>query len=126
MPVERKLTNGTPCTCILKGFFAQNLLDSGFVSRAGEQPRDSGFGGGDCGERTGRLNDIVMANSKHAHQVELINAMLVAGLYPNIAAMRCNHRRLRGCFTDEDGAVSVHPSSLLASYSGDKQTCAPH
>lgn len=101
----------------------QNLLDSGFLSsRKGEHPRYNAFKGGGRGAG---LHDIIIENSNHAHETALINAMMVAGLYPNIAAMRCNPRRPPDCFTNEDGKVSIHPSSLLGSVFGDKHTCAP-
>jgi hypothetical protein len=110
------------CARFSKALFVQNLLDAGFLSKKEDQRALSGFG---KGERPEILNDIIMANSQHAHRVELINAMLVAGLYPNFAAMRCYTRRPPDCFTNEDGKVSIHPSSLLASCFGDKRLCAP-
>ena len=101
----------------------QNLVDSGFLnSRNGEQHRDLSFRG--VG-RAANLHRVIEATSGHAHEPALINAMLVAGLYPNISALRCNPRRPPDCFTDEDGKVAVHPSSLLGSLKGDKHLCAP-
>lgn len=101
----------------------QNLLDSGFLSRVPEHSRDFGLKGRG---RAAALHDTIMQHSGHAHEVALIHALLVAGLYPNIAAVRCKPKRPPDCFTDEDGKASIHPSSLVASVNGDKYMCALH
>ena len=108
-----------PCDpLIVRGCSLQNLVDSGFLdSRSGEQHRDLGFKGPG---RAANLQAIISATSGHAHEVALIHAMLVAGLYPNISALSLNRGRPPDCFTDEDGKVAVHPSSLLGSLKGEK------
>lgn len=102
----------------------QNLVDSGFLnSRSGGQLRgNASFKGAG---RAAHLQGVIDATSGHAHEVALVHAMLIAGLYPNISALRCNPRRPPDCFTDEDGKVAMHPGSLLGNLKGDKHMCAP-
>lgn len=70
------------------------------------------------------LESIIKTNSGHAHEVCLIHAMLVAGLYPNIAALRCSGKRPPDCFTHEDGKLFIHPGSLVGSDFGERHEYA--
>jgi hypothetical protein len=86
----------------------QQLLQSGFLSNQVEGRNYGGSGG----KRKQSLEDIVRAHSTHAHEPCLIKALLVAGLYPNVAKA---DQKKKYCFarTFEDGRVSFHPSSVM-------------
>lgn len=97
----------------------QVLQDSGFLSN--ERPGGPDLHGmrGDGRDAAARgpgargVPETIRAHSLHAGEPCLVNAMLVAGLFPNVAAVSRKGRRPPRCFTDEDGQVSFHPSSIL-------------
>jgi hypothetical protein len=97
---------------------AQVLLDTGFLS----QPSN---GSGDGAPRHDRLGAAVAAHSRHAGEGALIAALLVAGLCPSVASAKQTKRGVKAR-TRDDGKVSFHPSSLLASAPAHKGCATSH
>jgi hypothetical protein len=85
----------------------QVLLTSGFLTR-GPASQD----GGTISHAT--LQSTIDAHSSHGNEDDLVKSMLVAGLFPNITVVSRRGRRPPTRFTNEDGKVAFHPSSLLA------------
>lgn len=99
------------------------LQDSGFLSNG--QRRGGGDAGGDLTAASPPLQQTIQAHSEHARDPCLVNAMLVAGLFPNVAAVTRKGRQPPRCFTDEDGAVGFHPSSILMNIDVPWGRCGP-
>lgn len=58
------------------------------------------------------LENEIVRLSHHSNNVELIRAVLVAGLYPNVATVG-QKKVLSSLQTLDDGKVSLYPSSVL-------------
>ena len=101
----------------------QVLQDSGFLSNGQlNEGRDGERGGG--GGARGLLATI-QAHSEHAKEPCLVNAMLVAGLFPNVAAVTRRGKQPPKCVTDEDGKVGFHPSSIMMDIEIPRHGCVP-
>lgn len=85
------------------------LNDSGFLSAG--KGRDA---------PKAPLAHVVAAHSKHAREPALVHALLVSGLFPNVATFKrgAKHGDMRGVRTREDGRVQFHPSSVVSKMKG--------
>lgn len=98
-PGEKPRSNRA-CLCV------QVLLDAGFLTgRAVEHSS---------------LRHVIAAHSQHAHEPALVKAVLVAGLYPNVA-VTWHKKRHCSVRTRSDGKVEYMPDSVLWAPS----ECAP-
>jgi ATP-dependent RNA helicase DHX36 len=80
--------------------FAELLADMGFVIKPAR-----GF--------ARALDRDLVAWNRHANDVEVLRAVMCAGLFPNIVSVKNGKRRAK-MLTLEDGKVEVHPGSVNA------------
>ena len=87
----------------LRGQFFTLLRDAGLVDSSGDHAK---------------ADDMRAPWNAHASTPEMVKAVLVAGLYPNVAAattveVKGGSVRRKTTYKDEKGEVAVHPSSAL-------------
>ncbi|XRB17260.1 DExH-box ATP-dependent RNA helicase DExH1 [Pseudoscourfieldia marina] len=92
----------------LKEQLLEALYDSGVLGTANRRgdrswPED----------RRSALRSALQRHSRRCGSAPLLSAVLAAGLFPNVAAMRQRGRRAK-IRTREDGDVDLHPGSVVA------------
>ncbi|CAG9462498.1 unnamed protein product [Pedinophyceae sp. YPF-701] len=84
--------------------FAELLADVGFLPVEGR-------GAGKPSRAA--LEKAIDAHSFNADNVNLLRAVICAGMYPNVVSVRQKHRMNTQFATTDDGKVEPHPSSVL-------------
>ncbi|GMH32991.1 hypothetical protein BSKO_00825 [Bryopsis sp. KO-2023] len=90
--------------------FAENLAEQGFLDI--KQWRKRNEDGPPPQDYFDELESEIARLSQHQDNVELIRAVLVAGMYPNVATVVQN-KKVWNFKTLDDGKVSLYPSSVL-------------
>jgi ATP-dependent RNA helicase DHX57 len=112
--LRNKFLSHTTLTQIMsiKRQFAEVLSDLGFIRRGVSSRRMRGLPGDGVREASG------LELNTNSDNIKLVEAVLLAGLYPNVAFVKPPRKGDKGggdlcLFTKRDGPVSIHPSSVL-------------